>query len=57
MYCVTPTECAVSPARQFAHGHLTIIDICSCGLVRYGERNQNYTNYGPWQKPNGEVND
>ena len=49
-YCVTPVECAANPLRQCAHGNLLIIDTCSCGAVRYGERNQCRTIYGPWQE-------
>jgi hypothetical protein len=50
-HCITPTECAAHNIRQCAHGHILVRETCSCGAVRYGERNQNCTNYGPWQEP------
>ncbi len=50
-FCVTPNQCATNPERTQAHGNITIIDSCSCGMVRLGESNAGRRNYGPWHYP------
>lgn len=49
--CVTPEKCAAKPERQQAHGNITRVDVCSCGMIRRTEINAGRANVGAWEEP------